>query len=134
MRRFGTAALLAGAVLLASAGIAQASSHGAMPSNLGFVDAVLWEFQHFGMHMSMTFQAIQVWVVSPEAGWSLLDGQALCADQGQLTGHLFDTGMHALLSFATVALLGTWIGIEVAARIMAFVAGLMRRPVPAVAQ
>ncbi len=131
MRRFGTAVLLAGAVLLASAGLANASSHGAMPPNLGFIDMMVWEIQHYTIHMQMTFEGIRTWFVSRELGWMLIDNQSLCAEQGRLTAHLFDTGMHALMSFFSTAIVLLWIGIEVAARILRFIASFMRRPAQA---
>ena len=131
MRRFGTAVLLAGAVLLASVGVASASSHGAMPAGLSFTDMVVWEVQHYAIHMQLTAQAIQTWFVSPQLGWDLLDGQSLCSSQGRLTELLFDTGTHALESFFSTIIVLAWIGIEIAARILAFLANLARRPTQA---
>lgn len=120
MKRLSTAVLIASAVLLTTVSAAFASDHGSMPSDLSLWDQAVWEVQHYAIHMQMTFDGIRTWFASREVGWMLLDNQALCAEQGRLTAHLFDTGMHALISFFSTLIVLAWIGIEVAARVLAF--------------
>jgi hypothetical protein len=127
MRRFGTAVLLTGAVLLATAGVANASSHGGMPADLSLWQIIKWQLDDFIVHMGLTLEAIKLMFVSPPLGWAMLDG-ALCGDKTHWAHALFDTADHALESFFSTVVILAWIGIEVAARIMAFIAGLMRGP------
>lgn len=121
MRRFVTAVCVAGAMLLVSVPAAFASSHGAMPAGLSLWDQASWEVQHYLIHMQMTFEAIRAWFVSPELGWALLNDQTLCATQGHLTEHLFDTGMHALVSFFSTLVVLAWVGVEAASHVLNFI-------------
>lgn len=119
MRRFGTAVLLAGAVLLASVGIASASSHGAMPTDLSLWQIIMWQIDDFAAHMILTFEAIKLMLVSPSLGWAMLDG-AMCGDKTHWAHALFDTADHALESFFSTVVVLAWIGVEVASRVLNF--------------
>jgi len=130
MKRLMTAALVAGAVLLATASAAFASSHGAAPAGLNLWDTVKWQFDDFAAHMSLTFEGIKLMFVSPSLGWSMLDN-AICGDESHWAHLLFDSADHALESFFSTVLILAWIGVEVAARIMAFIIGLSKRPTQA---
>jgi len=99
-------ALAASAILFATAGVASASSHGAMPPNLDFFQTVQWELQHFAMHMQYTWHAIQTWFVSHELGWAFLNDQALCAPLTPLMGVLFGSAAASLLTFALTIVFG----------------------------
>ena len=56
MRRFGVTTLLASAVLLATAGVASASSHGGMPADLSLWQIIKWQLDDFAAHISLTFE------------------------------------------------------------------------------
>jgi hypothetical protein len=116
MKKLATATLVALAVASATVSAAFASSHGAMPAGLSLWDQMVWEVEHYALHMQLTFEAILAWFVSPQLGWDLLNSQTLCADQGRMTEHLFDTGMHALETFFSTVIIMAWVGVEVAAR------------------
>jgi hypothetical protein len=116
MRKLATATLVALAVAGATVSAAFASSHGAMPAGLSLWDQMVWEVEHYVFHMYLTFEAILAWFVSPQLGWDLLNSQTLCAEQGRMTEHLFDTGMHALETFSSTVIIMAWIGVEVVAR------------------
>jgi hypothetical protein len=126
MRRSGTTVLLTAIILLATASLANASSHGGMPSDLSLWQTIRWQFDDFAAHMSMTFEAIRLMLVSPSLGWSMLDG-AICGDKTHWAHALFDTADHALENFFSIVMILAWVGIEVAARIVAFIAALMPR-------
>ncbi len=91
--------ILTAVFLLAGVGIASASSHGAMPYGASFADLVVWELQHFALHLTLTLQAIQVMFVSPALGWAMLGDQAMCAGLGFVTAFLFKSAPLALLTF-----------------------------------
>jgi len=116
MKKLATATLVALAVAGVTVSAAFASSHGAMPAGLSLWDQMVWEVEHYALHMQLTLEAILAWFVSPQLGWDLLNSQTLCADQGRMTEHLFDTGMHALETFFSTAIIIAWAGIDVAAR------------------
>jgi hypothetical protein len=116
MRNLATAALAALVITGVTVSAAFASSHGAMPSGLSLWDQMVWEVEHYVLHMQLTFEAIRTWLVFPQLGWDLLNSQTLCAEQGRMTEHLFDTGMHALETFFSTVIIVTWVGVEVAAR------------------
>jgi len=101
-----------------------------MPSDLSLWQTIKWQVDDFATHMSLTFEAIKLMFVSPSLGWDMLDG-ALCGDKTHWAHALFDTASHALESFFSTVVILAWIGIEVASRIMAFIAGLVRRPAQA---
>ena len=134
MRRFATSAFIASALLLVTAGVASASSHGAMPAGLSFLQVMQWELEHFGLHLQMIYQAIQTMFVSPSLGWDMLSDQSLCADQGNLTSHLFDTALHALMTFLDSTLVAVWVLVEVAARVWRSLVVFMRSPLYRVAK
>jgi hypothetical protein len=115
MKKLATATLVALAVIAATVP-AFASSHGAMPAHLSLWDQMVWEVVHYAIHMQLTFEAIRVWFVSPQLGWALLDSQTLCAEQGRMTEHFFDTGMHAIETFLSTLGVLVWMGAVVAAR------------------
>jgi len=127
IKRFGLAALIAGALMLATTVAASASSHGAMPAGLNFVQKANWEIEHYVIHMTLTYQAIQAGISSPKLGWFLLNAQTLCARQGDLTSHLFDTAEHALGTFIDSLLLALLIGVESFMWIGRFTITAMRR-------
>jgi hypothetical protein len=83
---------------------------------LSLWDQMVWEVEHYALHMQLTFEAILAWFLSPHLGWDLLNSQTLCAEQGRMTGHLFDTGMHALETFFSTVIILAWVGLEVATR------------------
>jgi hypothetical protein len=116
MKKLATATLVALAVAGTTVTAAFASSHGAMPAGLSLWDQMVWEVEHYALHMQLTFEAILAWFVSPQLGWDLLNSQTLCADQGRVTEHLFDTGMHALETFFSTVIIMVWVGVEVATR------------------
>jgi hypothetical protein len=116
MKKLATATLVALAVGGATVSAAFASSHGAMPAGLSLWDQMIWEVEHYALHMQLTFEAILAWFVSPQLGWDLLNSQTLCADQGGMTEHLFDTGMHALETFFSTVIIMAWVGVTVAAK------------------
>jgi hypothetical protein len=113
MKKLATATLVALAVAGTTVTAAFASSHGAMPAGLSLWDQMVWEVEHYALHMQLTLEAILAWFVSPQLGWDLLDSQALCAEQGRMTEHLFDTGMHALETFFSTVVIMAWIGVQV---------------------
>jgi hypothetical protein len=80
------------------------------PASLSVWDQMVWEVEHYALHMQLTFEAILTWFVSPQLGWHLLNSQTLCADQGRMTEHLFDTGMHALETFFLTIVVMAWVG------------------------
>jgi hypothetical protein len=116
MKKLATATLVALAVAGATVSSAFASSHGAMPAGLSLWDQMVWEVEHYALHMQLTFEAILASFVSPQLGWDLLNSQTLCADQGRMTEHIFDTGMHALEAFFSTVIIMAWVGVKVAAR------------------
>lgn len=116
MKKLATAMLVALTVTGATVSAAFASSHGEMLAGLSLSDQIVWEVEHYALHMQLTFQAILTWFVSPQLGWDLLNSQTLCAEQGRMTQHLFDTGMHALETFFSTVIIVAWVGVEVAAR------------------
>jgi hypothetical protein len=119
MRRFAVTTLIAGAVLFATAGIASASSHGGMPADLSLWQTIKWQFDDFAAHISLTFEAIKLMLVSPSLGWAMLDG-ALCGDKTHWAHALFDTADHALESFFSTVIILAWIGVEIASRVFDF--------------
>ena len=113
MIRSGVSVILAGAVLLAMASLAEASSHGGMPASLSFLQIVQWELVHFAIHLQLTLEAIcMIWLVSPSYGWDLLVDQSRCAELGNLTSHLFDTVIHALMTSFDSILVAAWVAVE----------------------
>jgi hypothetical protein len=118
MMKLATATIAALVVTAMTASAAFASSHGAMPSGLSLWDQMAWEVEHYALHMQLTLEAIRTWFVSPQFGWDMLDSQTLCAEQGRITGHLFDTGTHALETFFSTLVILTWTGVAVAAKAM----------------
>jgi hypothetical protein len=118
MKKLAMATLAALAVTAATVSAAFASSHGAMPYGLSLWDQMVWEVQHYTLHMQLTFEAIRTWFVSPQLGWDLLNSQTLCAEQGRMTEHLFDTGKHALETFFSTVIVLAWMGVGVAARVL----------------
>lgn len=99
MNRIATVAL-AGAILLTTAGAASAFGHkGPVPSDLGFLALLQWEVEHFVEHLGMTYQAVQLSVVSPALGWAMLADQTLCAN-ASYAAHLFSTAWSSLAAFA----------------------------------
>ncbi|MBP7805126.1 MAG: hypothetical protein KA052_02835 [Candidatus Pacebacteria bacterium] len=103
-QRPGLFALLAGVLLLSQASIAYASSHGAAPAELSFIGMVLWEIEHFMIHMNLTWQALLMVPSSPQFGWALLGDQTLCASMSPLVGVLFGSAWSALATFALTIL------------------------------
>lgn len=102
LKKFSTALLLVGAVLFVSTGVASASSHGAMPAGLSVIEMLNWEFQHFMLHMSLTYQALQLMSASPSLGWAMLSDQTLCAAISPLVSVLFGSAGAAAVTFVTV--------------------------------
>jgi len=102
MKRAWLTALLAGVALLMS-GMAFASSHSA-PAEMTFLGMVLWEVEHFMIHMNLTASAIFAGFTSPAFAWAMLGSQTLCATLSPIVGILFATAWSALLTFALVIL------------------------------
>jgi hypothetical protein len=69
MKKLATATLVA-LVVIGTAVPAFASSHGAMPAGLSLWDQMVWEVEHYAIHMQLTFEAIRVWFISPQLGLS----------------------------------------------------------------
>ncbi len=89
--------LLASVTVLWS-GLAFASSHSA-PVDPTFLGRMLWEVQHFTIHMSLTASAIFTTATSPAFGWAMLGSQTLCASMSPIVGFLFGSAWSALLTF-----------------------------------
>lgn len=108
--------VLAACMLLLVTGSAFASSHGAMPAGISLVEMVLWEIQHFALHMLLTFQALELMFVSPSLGLAMLGEQTLCASASPLVGALFGTAPAALVTFAitimALAALLAWVAFK----------------------
>ncbi len=116
MRRFVNAAFVVGAMLLTTATAALASSHRAMPAGMSFGDQIAWEIQHYLIHMQLTFEAIRIWLVSPELGWALLGDQTICATLSPLVGVLFSSALGALVTFVATIVFGVmlfaWLALQ----------------------
>jgi len=133
MRRLRAAVLLAGAVLLATTGVASATSHGDIPAGLSFANTAVWEIQHFAIHMSLALQAMQTWFVSPGLGWALLGEQALCASITPFTGLLFGSAWGALATFLLTTTLGVMLTVWLTFTFWRIVTQMPARPTVALA-
>lgn len=107
MKRLGITTLIAGVVLIATAGIASASSHGGAPVGTSLVGMMLFEIEHFVIHTQLTFQALLLCLVSPSLGWAMLGDQTLCASVTPLVGLLFGSAWGALATFALTVIVAT---------------------------
>lgn len=101
MRNLIAAVLAVGAFLVASVATANASSHGLMPAELTFLQALQWETEHFFAHIGYTYEALRTTISSPALGWAMMDEQVACSSAGWLTTWLFGTALKSLLTFGT---------------------------------
>lgn len=112
MKRIGIVLLTAGMTLAALATSASASSHGA-PVFRSLFGRVLFEFEHFLIHIQLTTDALLLMFAAPSLGWTMLTAQTLCANVTPFVGLLFGTAGGAVVSFAVTVLLGimffTWV-------------------------
>jgi len=101
MKRFGL--FVAGVVMFLQIGLVSAGGHNA-PAELSFIGMVLWEVEHFMIHMGLTWQALATMPTSMQFGLALLEDQATCASMSPVVGMLFSSAWSALLVFlATVS-------------------------------
>lgn len=105
MRHLRLAAVVA-ATLFVGMEAAQATSHVRDPiADAGLIGAVLYEFEHFVMHLKFTLHALMLCFVSPELGVAMLADQTLCATVTPLTGFLFGGALMSVVTFlVTIAL------------------------------
>ena len=78
---------------------ALASSHGSISPDASFLDRVIFEIEHFVIHLQLTSHAVAVMLTSPSTGWVLLGNQTVCAGATPLVASLFSTAFTALLSY-----------------------------------
>ncbi len=121
--------IMLGVAVLASAGSAFASSHGAMPQDLTFFGMVLWEIEHFEIHMGLTSDALQMMLVSPELGLTLLSDQALCAPVTPVTAVLFGNAPTAITTCVITYGAGVGIVMWAAHRLYAAASIALRVPI-----
>lgn len=116
------------AALIAPA--AWASNHAAPPPDPRDLGAVLaWEWQHFMIHMDMTFRSIVASVQGDQGLATLLmAGQVGCSNLSFATTFLFGSAGMALATFAFVTLVLPgglmYLGWRMRARLMAAIANM----------
>lgn len=113
MKRLGILMLLVGVMFLSSVGVASATSHGGAPASMSLVAMLMFEIEHFIIHMGLTMQALLLCILSPSYGWTMLGDQTLCASVTPLVGLLFGSAAGALATFVltivAAALLFVWL-------------------------
>ena len=97
--------MLATLTLLGVSGPAFASFHNGAPAGTSILGHIMFEVQHFIMHMQMVGDAIIMAFVSPQTALMMLETSTICSSLSPMVSVLFATPVMSLLTFlATLAL------------------------------